>query len=678
MKRQAEGALREKQPAKEDNLMAGELVVQLWKEWGLQTLVLLSFTLQIVLLILAEFRRGMDSGMLMAFLWPAYMLADSTAIYVLGHLWVTRGSPEHQLMAFWAPFLLLHLGGQDNITAYAIEDNQLWLRHLQTLAVQVAAAVNVLYEAFFVDASSSRSLLLPATIMFVVGVLKYGERVWALKCAIKTGSNYRPFDRSTAYAAEPPAGRRDMEHFLLIAHLLLDVPMDMLNGPSTFRDLHYGTSAFSADELYKLTEMQLSLMHDVFYTKAEVTHTWYGLCIRVFSLLGTATALLLFLLQPGEQISYSRVDIGVTYVLLVGAVILEIISALRAMFSSWTCAILERWDDGERRNVWYFHARALAFLRRLLHAADWRRYWSGSIGQHNLLQLCTRSWASKRSKIARWMGVEDPWNTFAYSFSVPVSECIKQLVKQVLESENDASASCPDHICNSRGRAVLKSRRKYEDLGWSIDDMELDESILVWHIATGIYLFWYKQEQAKTRDDSPADDAQLQLVEAAEGLSNYMLFLLAARPYMLPPSASRKAYIHACYFLTYLELSRPEDLASELRSNGSALNTTRSNDREAASSSRTLEGNTGDSSHYQRTLHRASQLGAKLIAAEELQGSNAADTLKLISQVWVEMLCYAAYRCGAHSHARQLSNGGEFITVVALLMEHIRRRTDIF
>jgi hypothetical protein len=102
--------------------MAGDLVVQLWKEWGLQALVLLSFTLQVVLLILSEFRRSMDSGMLRAFLWPSYMLADSTAIYVLGHLSVTSRSPEHQVMAFWAPFLLLHLGGQDNITAYAIED----------------------------------------------------------------------------------------------------------------------------------------------------------------------------------------------------------------------------------------------------------------------------------------------------------------------------------------------------------------------------------------------------------------------------------------------------------------------------------------------------------------------------------------------------------------------------
>ncbi|KAJ1269939.1 hypothetical protein BS78_06G016500 [Paspalum vaginatum] len=40
------------------------------------------------------------------------MMDDATAIYVLGHLSViTQQSPEHELMALWAPFLLLHLGG---------------------------------------------------------------------------------------------------------------------------------------------------------------------------------------------------------------------------------------------------------------------------------------------------------------------------------------------------------------------------------------------------------------------------------------------------------------------------------------------------------------------------------------------------------------------------------------
>jgi hypothetical protein len=152
-------------------------VVNAWKERGLQLLVLLSFMLQVTLLILAEFRRCIDSGVLRVFVWLAYMLADATAIYVLGHMSVTSRSPEHELMALWAPFLLLHLGGQDNITAYAVEDNRLWLRHLQTLAMQVAAAAYVIYQSSILGL---RSLLWPTTILvFVVGVLKYGESVGA-------------------------------------------------------------------------------------------------------------------------------------------------------------------------------------------------------------------------------------------------------------------------------------------------------------------------------------------------------------------------------------------------------------------------------------------------------------------------------------------------------------------
>nr|GEV96486.1 hypothetical protein CTI12_AA530670 [Tanacetum cinerariifolium] len=34
------------------------------------------------------------------------------------------------ILAFWVPFLLVHLGGPDTITAFAIKDNELWLRHL--------------------------------------------------------------------------------------------------------------------------------------------------------------------------------------------------------------------------------------------------------------------------------------------------------------------------------------------------------------------------------------------------------------------------------------------------------------------------------------------------------------------------------------------------------------------
>jgi hypothetical protein len=42
----------------------------------------------------------------------------------------------------------------------------------------------------------------------------------------------------------------------------------------------------------------------------------------------------------------------------------------------------------------------------------------------------------------------------------------------------------------------------------------------------------------------------------------------------------------------------------------------------------------------------------------------------VMSEVWVEMLSYAASHCKANTHAAQLCKGGELITVVWLLMTH--------
>ncbi|KAG5063018.1 hypothetical protein JHK85_004201 [Glycine max] len=67
----------------------------------------------------------------------------------LGDYYYSKGEQPNnvnpQLLAFWAPIFLIHLGGPDTITAYALEDNELWLRHF-------------------------------------VGIIKYGERTWSLYC----------------------------------------------------------------------------------------------------------------------------------------------------------------------------------------------------------------------------------------------------------------------------------------------------------------------------------------------------------------------------------------------------------------------------------------------------------------------------------------------------------------
>ncbi|KAF0924747.1 hypothetical protein E2562_014549 [Oryza meyeriana var. granulata] len=682
--------------------MAGaEAVTAAWKEWALQALVLLSLTVQVTLLILAEFRRYIDSGVLRAFVWSAYMLADGTAIYVLGHLSVTSRSVEHELLALWAPFLLLHLGGQDKITAYAIEDNRLWLRHLQTLVVQVAAAAYVIYGSSKVIVGDSRPLLLlSATIlMLVVGVVKYGERVWALRCAgsSPTGKYQSDIGKRRFSQAVPESfiSRLDpSETLLLNAHLLLDFAKDRFKGPLPrlflCGPMNEGSRLQGEEELYKVAEMQLSLLHDVFYTKAEVTHTWYGLCIRVLSALAITIAFFLFnvLLLLGNHHQrklngYSRVDVIVTYVLFVGAIVLETMSLLRAMFSSWTCALLVK-KGSEGSSVCNFLAHVPACLRRLVRAADWRRRcsWSRSMGQLNLIQLCVRSKASRCSKIARWMGVEDWWNILAYSGpSIPISACIKQLLLETMKARQ-------------WGQEEFESRGLYGDPAW-VAESKMEQRILIWHIATDIYLCWYKDKEKKQAEatggsgsaageeqaeaaggsGSAAEDEQAEaaggsgsaadLVEMAQALSNYMLFLLASRPHMLPPDASRNDYLVLCYAITrHLRYSTAEDVLCLLQRYADALRINSSAPEFKLTCTNTNK--LGD-----KVLKGGCSLGAFLINRQD-SPVGGTGTLEMICQVWAQMLCCAGDQCSTSSHVKQLSSGSELVTIASLVDKYMR------
>jgi hypothetical protein len=156
--------------------MAG--VVALWSDWEVQSLVLVSLLLQVFLLMFAGMRRRTISSVLWVLIWLTYLLADYITIYTLGHMsFRTTSHERQQLVAFWAPFLLMYLGGQDTITALDMEDNQLWPRHLLNLVVQTVGVAYVLYKY----TAGSRTLLTSSVLVLVAGFLKYGERVWALK-----------------------------------------------------------------------------------------------------------------------------------------------------------------------------------------------------------------------------------------------------------------------------------------------------------------------------------------------------------------------------------------------------------------------------------------------------------------------------------------------------------------
>lgn len=130
-------------------------VRKLWKEWNVRGIILFSLALQAVLIIAAPLRKRTSRKPLILLIWTAYLLADWAASFAVGHISSKQnddtesgGFDEDEqandiIQAFWAPFLLVHLGGPDTITAFALEDNELWLRHLLGLVTQVTHLLNL-------------------------------------------------------------------------------------------------------------------------------------------------------------------------------------------------------------------------------------------------------------------------------------------------------------------------------------------------------------------------------------------------------------------------------------------------------------------------------------------------------------------------------------------------------
>lgn len=147
---------------------------QLWNEWEIQCLVLVSFFLQVFLLFFAGFRKRHRSRVLSLLLWLAYLSADTVAVFILGRL--TRVGGDDSLVLFWALFMLLHLGGQDTMTAFSMEDCALWKRHLLNLATQVALAIYIVGKQW----RGNKQLVAPMVLIFISGTAKYMERIWIL------------------------------------------------------------------------------------------------------------------------------------------------------------------------------------------------------------------------------------------------------------------------------------------------------------------------------------------------------------------------------------------------------------------------------------------------------------------------------------------------------------------
>ncbi|EMS67089.1 hypothetical protein TRIUR3_14308 [Triticum urartu] len=439
--------------------------IDFWNAWAVQSLVLTSLTLQVALVLLAGIRRRGTSWRTFRFmLWLAYQLADATAIYALGHLSFDGATPrEHRLVAFWAPFLLLHLGGPDNITAYSLEDNMLWLRHLLNLGLQVLGASYVLYKHYI---GTQDMLLLAAILMFVVGVVKYGERTWALS---------RPSKR---------------------------------NSP-----------------------------------------------------------------LPG--------------------------------------------------------------------------------------------------RFAMMLGFEEWWNREHHSQTARISEYLKEKLRHYIHKlVRNGEVSTQGIVRKKWGEYAIQSkcRKLYKKLTGNLLGVEFQEGIIIWHIATDLYLLDHKHTGMET----------MAMYESVRVLSNYMMFLLVERPYMLPGLAQSRLYRRTCENLVKIwgqeGQTHPAPSWRDMFRLRDGPNSRSSLQRRKKLADMVQEKKPKAGPETPRLSYAIDV--AKELASNDENVDRESNSLQVLLFVWMDFLVHAANRCSRESHAKKLSSGGEFTTVLWLLIEHLHQLVE--
>ncbi|KFK33780.1 hypothetical protein AALP_AA5G059100 [Arabis alpina] len=328
-------------------------------------------------------------------LWSSYLLADWSANFAVGLISKNQGKDpktedppqDKKLMALWAPFLLLHLGGPDTITAFALEDNALWLRHVFGLVFQAIAGIYVVLQ------SLPNSLWVIILLVFISGTIKYLERTIALYSA--SLDNFRD---SMIQAADPgPNYAKLMEEYkakkearLPTKIILFGEPSDKEHRPKklvhpskalsgerkelthleivqyaykffgtfkglvvnlifSFKERDESLEIFDnlndPEEALRIIEVELGFLYDSFFTKTAVLHTIIGTLSRIVASGTLVAAFILFHMKPNKGREFHRADVVVTYTLFAVGITLDFISILLFMFSDWTCASLSSLKD---------------------------------------------------------------------------------------------------------------------------------------------------------------------------------------------------------------------------------------------------------------------------------------------------------------------------------------------
>ncbi|KAI3734488.1 hypothetical protein L6452_13958 [Arctium lappa] len=358
-------------------------------------------------------------------------------------------------------------------------DSALWLRHFLGLVVQTAAASYITLLSW--DGTLLSFLTIP---MLLCGIIKYGERTWVLMSADRKNLqdsfqrvNYarfmEEFSLKEAELLLHPLYIRDasilqtanyffktLEFKRIFVDLVLSFRVRVVS-QSFFKRQDYKTA-------FQVIECELGFAYDVLYTKTPIIYTPFGVFSRLFTSFVTLSVLVTFLISIGlRSHKHVLIDVVVTCILLIGAILLELYAAISSLSSDWA-------------NLWFSqHASKVPLLSHLvlpILSTQKGKRWSNSMHQFSLLDFSLNQKSSTFQEILGFIPIGkslkknlcEKWQSFCQLKHLDVSPELKSFILDYF-TETSTDTLDLNMVFTCRGAVSLQAHESYGTFKWTDD-----------------------------------------------------------------------------------------------------------------------------------------------------------------------------------------------------------------
>ncbi|GLT44978.1 hypothetical protein SLA2020_188470 [Shorea laevis] len=408
----------------------------------------------------------------------------------------------------------------------------------------------------------------------------------------------------------------------------------------------------------QVLEIELSLLYEVLHTKLPVIDSKSGFSLRMANFGCILLAMITFSLAK-RHYQLQEFDMLLTYGLLIAALALDLLSiTLLVKYSDWfAIAHFKGTEDDaskviERQHRW---CNEVSQLNCLTYHVKGLPVWFNKMADILHLRSLLKFIKGIRCQSSENFKFDRHWSFIYDEIKLPLEDAkIKNLPSDLRINE----------VWLGRGNELLKEVMN-ENQRKMIKKLDYTQCLLLWHIATE--LCYQKDDQCKPKSEK-------NYREICKLLSHYMFYLAVQQPTIMASvldnwsdvfkkiSKMIQSEVPWSFSLNEKNVSR-KFLDMKVEENGTDSVEEVEKDIE------------DDGDNVENSLPSHGEVKISLSCAVwVVRGLKQQDNhypWKEMSQIWVELMCYAAINCRPNVHAQQPSQGGELITLVWLMMNHM-------